>query len=179
MLKLKHIYTNRSCSVSLYPCRKLLFSTASTLSSHPSAIVTDANANISNPNTVIRNPFYVPPAAPVLGNFLKSYGINLNKLALEKKLDPVLCRDEEIDRAVQILSRRTKNNPCFIGDAGVGKTSIAEGLALRIVAGNVPNNMKNRIIISLDLASVLAGTKFRGEFEERMRGILDNVEVCQ
>jgi ATP-dependent Clp protease ATP-binding subunit ClpB len=91
-------------------------------------------------------------------------------------LDAVIGRDEEIQRAIQVLCRRTKNNPIFLGEAGVGKTAVAEGIALRIASGDVPNLMKNKVIISLDIASLLSGTKFRGEFEERLRGILDNIQ---
>jgi ATP-dependent Clp protease ATP-binding subunit ClpB len=111
-----------------------------------------------------------------LGPFLKQYGVNLTKLASDNKLDAVIGRDEEIQRAIQVLCRRTKNNPIFLGEAGVGKTAVAEGIALRIASGDVPNLMKNKVIISLDIASLLSGTKFRGEFEERLRGILDNIQ---
>ena len=111
-----------------------------------------------------------------LGPFLKQYGTNLTKLAADNKLDAVIGRDEEIQRAIQVLCRRTKNNPIFLGEPGVGKTAVAEGIALRIASGDVPNLMKNKVIISLDIASLLSGTKFRGEFEERLRGILDNIQ---
>ncbi len=107
---------------------------------------------------------------------LKRYGRDLNDLARQDKLDPVIGRDEEIRRVLQVLSRRTKNNPVLIGEPGVGKTAIAEGIARRIVDGDVPENMKTRRIIALDMGALVAGAKFRGEFEERLKAVLREVQ---
>src|SRR5204863_7741248 len=96
--------------------------------------------------------------------------------ARDGKLDPVIGRDEEIRRTVQVLARRTKNNPVLIGEPGVGKTAIAEGLALRIANGDVPDTLKDRRLLSLDMGSLIAGAKYRGEFEERLKGVLDEVK---
>src|SRR5580658_4275170 len=107
---------------------------------------------------------------------LERYGRDLTKLASQGKLDPVIGRDEEIRRVIQVLSRRTKNNPVLIGEPGVGKTAIVEGLALRIVRGDVPEGLKNRRIVSLDMGAVIAGAKYRGEFEERLKAVLKEVQ---
>ncbi|CDH16236.1 probable Heat shock protein 78, mitochondrial [Zygosaccharomyces bailii ISA1307] len=107
---------------------------------------------------------------------LEQFGTNLTKLAKEGKLDPVIGRDEEIARAIQILSRRTKNNPVLIGRAGVGKTALIDGLAQRIVAGEVPDSLKDKDLVTLDLGSLIAGAKYRGEFEERLKKVLDEID---
>ncbi len=109
---------------------------------------------------------------------LDAYGRDLTQLARENKLDPVIGRAEEIERVIQILSRRTKNNPALIGEPGVGKTAIAEGLAQRVVKGEVPEPLRDRRVITLDLAGLVAGTKYRGEFEERMKRVMDEIRAA-
>ena len=161
-------------------------------------------ANINNANSVSTDPNYNPdqlykrPNSPRLGTFLMKYGSDLTDSMKHQQWDPMVGRQQEMERVVQILSRRTKNNPCLIGDAGVGKTSIVEGLAYRIHTGNCPVVFRDKVIISLDLPSMLAGkcyvfvrhicmyiklcvtvyiyhkyivgAKFRGEFEDRLKG---------
>ncbi|WP_271404919.1 ATP-dependent chaperone ClpB [Tenacibaculum soleae] len=112
-------------------------------------------------------------------NSLNKYANNLNKLAQDGKLDPVIGRDEEIRRLLQILSRRTKNNPILVGEPGTGKTAIAEGLAHRIIRGDVPENLKDKIIYSLDMGALIAGAKFKGEFEERLKAVVKEVTTSE
>ena len=106
---------------------------------------------------------------------LEQYGTNVTQLAIDDKLDPVIGREDEILRVVQILGRRRKNNPVLVGEPGVGKTAIVEGLASRIVEGNVPVTLQGKIIYTLELSTIVAGTKYRGQFEERMKAIVDEL----
>ena len=109
--------------------------------------------------------------------YLSAYGINLNDMAKEHKIDRIIGREKEVDRVIQILNRRTKNNPVLIGEPGVGKTAIAEGLAVRIVNRQVPAKLFNAEIYQLDLTAIVAGTQFRGQFESRMRGIIEEAKA--
>src|SRR5690606_38698310 len=110
---------------------------------------------------------------------LEKYGRDLTRLAGQGKLDPVIGRDEEIRRVIQILSRRTKNNPVLIGEPGVGKTAIVEGLAQRINKGDVPEGLKKKRVVVLDMGALIAGAKFRGEFEERLKAVLKEIQAAQ
>jgi len=110
---------------------------------------------------------------------LERYGRDLTQLARQGKLDPVIGRDEEIRRVIQVLSRRTKNNPVLIGEPGVGKTAIVEGLSQRIIRGDVPEGLKNKRVVALDMGALIAGAKYRGEFEERLKAVLKEIQAAQ
>src|SRR5689334_24145364 len=116
---------------------------------------------------------YEPPQQDQ--NPLEKYTINLTDRARQGKLDPVIGRDDEIRRTIEILSRRTKNNPVLLGDPGVGKTAIVEGIAQRIVNDDVPETLTGKRLVALDMAGMIAGTKYRGEFEERLKGVIDEI----
>src|SRR5580698_9163727 len=125
------------------------------------------------------NPAAPPGQAEEEQSPLQRFGRDLTEMAEQNKLDPVIGRDEEIRRVIQVLSRRTKNNPVLIGEPGVGKTAIVEGLARRIVSGDVPESLRERRVIALDMGALIAGAAYRGEFEERLKGVLKEVSDAQ
>ena len=139
----------------------------------------EKNAVMSALQTVRGNQRVTTDSPEDTYDVLKKYGQDLVAMAHEQKLDPVIGRDDEIRSVIQILSRKTKNNPCLIGEPGVGKTAIAEGLAQRMVRGDVPDNLKNRMLFSLDMGALVAGAKFRGEFEERLKAVLAEVKASE
>lgn len=137
------------------------------------SIIINEGGNISRLISACNIPEHTPRPAAIKAPTLLKYGRDLTELAAENKCDPVFCRDREIERVIQILSRRTKNNPCLVGEAGVGKTAVAEGLARLIATGKVPPFLRDKRIISLNLTSMIAGAKYRGDFEERIKQCLD------
>ena len=145
----------------------------SKLSVDASAIKEDVGIFLKN---VERNISITEPTAEVSLPNLKKYGKNMTKLAQNGGFDPVIGRDKETERIIRILTRKSKNNPVLIGEAGVGKTAIVEGLALKIAEGNVPHSLKNKTVISVDLTSMVAGAKYRGDFEERIKNIVAEAE---
>ena len=138
-----------------------------------SKIISPPSSPVSNSSEDFKNSNSAPKSSE--SSSLEQFGRDLTKMAANGEIDPVIGRKEEIERVIQILSRRTKNNPCLIGEPGVGKTAVAEGLALKIFEGEVPEILKNKRIISLDLTGMIAGTKYRGDFEERIKNAMDEV----
>ena len=134
-----------------------------------------SNNNLSKNNPNQKGRYWVNPENVPSGEYIHKYCQDLTGYAKDGKLDPVIGRDEEVRRTIQVLSRRTKNNPVLIGEPGVGKTAIAEGLAQAIVKNEVPDSIKNSRLVSLDLGAIVAGAKYRGEFEERFKGVLKDI----
>jgi ATP-dependent Clp protease ATP-binding subunit ClpB len=157
-----------------------LFLALLVISSKAKEILEKNNVRYNNVNEVLNNVRgnmnITDPNPETKYKVLEKYGQNLTLLAKEGKLDPVIGRDEEIRRITQVLSRRTKNNPVLIGEPGVGKTAIVEGLAQRIISGDVPTTLKNKKVVSMEVSSLLAGAKYRGEFEERLKSVLKEIE---
>ena len=154
------------------------------VSSDAKKILTDLNVTAGRPDDAPSTPRVASKRvtsqeAEGTSSALDQYGIDLTEQAREGKLDPVIGRDTEIRRVVQVLARRTKNNPVLIGEPGVGKTAVVEGLAQRLVAGDVPDSLKGRRLISLDLSAMVAGAKYRGEFEERLKAVLTEIRDAE
>ncbi|HEX6611732.1 MAG TPA: Clp protease N-terminal domain-containing protein, partial [Hyphomicrobiaceae bacterium] len=161
---------------------RLLLALAVEASSDTSTILKNAGVTAAGLNTAIndirKGRTADTASAEQAYDALKRYARDLTEAAAEGKLDPVIGRDEEIRRTIQVLSRRTKNNPVLIGEPGVGKTAIAEGLALRIIKGDVPESLKDKKLLALDMGSLIAGAKYRGEFEERLKSVLQEVQAA-